>query len=147
MDWLDELLFTPWAWFILALLLAGLEIAAPGAFMIWLAGAALATGLLTIFGIGWQLQLVAFALLSIASVVLGRNYLRRHPTPSADELLNRRGTRMLGEVVIVVEAIRDGEGRVQVGDSPWLACGPDMPVGARARIYQVEGSRLHVEPA
>lgn len=145
MDWLDELLFTPWAWFVLALALAGLEIAAPGAFMIWLAAAALATGVLALLGIGWQLQLVAFASLAIASVVIGRNYLRRNPTRSADELLNRRGTRMLGEVVIVIEAIHDGEGRVQVDDSPWLACGPDMPVGARARIIGVEGSKLHVE--
>lgn len=147
MDWLDGLLFTPWGWFILALVLAGLEIIAPGAFMIWLAGAALATGVLALLGIGWQLQLVAFALLAVASVVVGRNFLRRHPTPSSDELLNRRGARLIGEVVTVVEAIEGGEGRVQVGDSPWLASGPDLPVGSRVRIYHVEGSKLHVERA
>ena len=145
---LDPLLFTHWSWFILALALAALEIAAPGAFMIWLAGAALATGLLTLLlGLGWELQLVAFAVLAIASVLAGRNYLRRNPLRSTDELLNRRGERMVGEVVTVIEAIADGQGRVQVGDSPWLAAGPDMPAGSRARIRSVEGSRLIVEPA
>jgi membrane protein implicated in regulation of membrane protease activity len=145
---LEQLLFTPWGWFILAILLACLEIAAPGAFMIWLAGAALATGLLTLLpGVGWEVQLAVFALLAIASVVGGRSYLARHPTPSADELLNRRAARLVGELVTVVEPIRGGEGRVQLGDSPWLAAGPDMPAGARARILRVEGSRLHVEPA
>lgn len=144
---LSTFLFTPWGWFVLALALGALEIAAPGAFMIWLAGAALATGLLALLGLGWELQLAAFAILAIASVLGGRSYLRRHPPRSTDPSLNRRGDRMIGEVVTVTEAIRDGQGRVQVGDGPWLAAGPDMPVGARARIVAVDGNRLHVEPA
>ena len=143
----DSLLFTHWSWFILALALAALEIVAPGAFMIWLASAALATGILTLLlGLGWELQLVAFAVLAIASVLWGRSYLRRNPPPSTNELLNRRGERMVGEVVTVIEAIEGGEGRVQVGDSPWIAAGPDMPAGSRARIRSVDGSRLIVEP-
>lgn len=143
----DDLLFTYWSWFILALALAALEIAAPGAFMIWLAAAALATGLMTfVYGLGWELQLLAFACLAIASIVAGRMFLRERPLRSADPTLNRRAERLLGEVVTVSEAIRDGSGRVQVDDSPWPAAGPDMPVGARARIVRVDGNRLHVEP-
>ena len=145
---LDGILFTYWSWFILALALAALEIAAPGAFMIWLAAAALATGLMTlVYGLGWELQLVAFACLAIVSVVAGRVLLRERPLRSADPTLNRRAERLLGEVVTVSEAIHAGSGRVQVDDSPWPAAGPDMPVGARARIVRVEGNRLHVEPA
>ena len=142
-----DLLFTHWGWFVLALALAAIEIAAPGAFMIWLAAAAAATGLLTLLlDIGWQAQLVAFALLAIASLLAGRTYLRRHPPRTTDPLLNRRADRMVGEAVTVIEAIRDGEGRVQIGDSPWLASGPDIAAGARARIVRVEGSCVHVEP-
>lgn len=145
---LDALLFTYWGWFVLALLLGALEIASPGAFMIWLAGAALATGVLTLLlGLGWELQLVAFAVLAVAAVLAGRVYLRRHPIRSADPPLNRRADRLVGEVVTVAEAIRHGQGRVQVGDSPWIAAGPDMAAGARARIVSVDGNRLHVEPA
>lgn len=145
---LDDLIFTYWGWFILALALGALEIAAPGAFMIWLAAAALATGLMTlVYGLGWELQLLAFACLAIASVLAGRAFLRERPIRSADPALNRRADRLLGEVVTVSEAIHDGCGRVQVGDSPWPAAGPDMPAGARARIVGVDGNRLHVEPA
>ena len=145
---IDDLVFTHWGWFILALALAALEIAAPGAFMIWLAAAALATGLTTlVYGLGWELQLAAFASLSIASVLIARTYFREQPLRSADPTLNRRADRLLGEVVTVSEAIRDGCGRVQVDDSPWPAVGPDMPAGARARIVRVDGNRLHVERA
>ncbi len=145
---LEGLIFTFWGWFVLALVLAALEIAAPGAFMIWLAGAALVTGLMTfVYGFGWELQLLAFACLAIASVLAGRAYLRGRPNGSADPLLNRRAERLVGEVVTVSEAIHHGQGRVQVGDSPWPAVGPDMPVGSRARIVRIDGNRLHVEPA
>jgi inner membrane protein len=144
----DDLLFTYWSWFILALVMAALEIAAPGAFMIWLAAAALGTGLMTlVYGLGWELQLAAFACLAIASILAGRVFLRERPIRSADPTLNRRAERLLGEVVTVSEAIHDGCGRVQVDDSPWPAAGPDMPVGARARIVRVDGNRLIVEPA
>ncbi len=146
-QWINALMFTPWAWFILALLLAALEIVAPGAFMIWLAGAAFITGAATLLlPIGWELQLVIFAVASIGSVLKGLQYLRRNPPRSSDELLNNRSARLVGQVVTVVEPIVDGQGRVQVADSPWLASGPDAPAGTRLRIRAVEGSRLLVEP-
>ena len=144
---LEDLIFTHWGWFVLALALGALEIAAPGAFMIWLAAAALATGMMTlIYGLGWEMQLLAFGCLAIASVLGARLYFRERPLRSADPALNRRADRLVGEVVTVSEPIRDGLGRVQVGDSPWPAVGPDMPAGARARIIGVDGNRLHVEP-
>lgn len=144
---MNDILFTHWGWFIAALVLAGLEIAAPGAFMIWLASAAAVTGLFTlVIGFGWELQLVVFALLAIAAILAGRTYLRRNPIASDDATLNRRADRLVGEVVTVVEPISDGRGRVQVADSPWLAIGPDMAAGTRARVVRVDGARLVVEP-
>ena len=47
----------------------------------------------------------------------------------------------------VAEAIHGGEGKVKVGDSMWLATGPDAPVGARVTITGAEGARLRVEIA
>lgn len=139
--------FTHWLWFATALILAGLEIVAPGAFLIWLAGAAAVTAVLTlVLGIGWEIQLVAFAILAVTSLLSGREWLRRHPTPSSDPDLNRRGDRMIGTIVTVVEPFAHGEGRVQIGDSPWSAAGPDLATGARARIIAVDGTRVTVEP-
>jgi inner membrane protein len=139
-------IFTTWGWLVAALVLAGLEIAMPGAFLIWLAGAAAVTGVLTgLLGLGWQAQLPLFAVLAIVSILLGRAYLKRNPIKTDDSGLNRRSDRMVGELVEVVEPIVGGKGKVQVGDSPWLATGPDAPKGAKVRITAVHGATLHVE--
>lgn len=143
--WLDTA-FSPWGWLVVALVLGALEILAPGAFMIWLAGAALATAVVVgLVDPAWQVQLAIFAAFAVASVLLARRGFRRHPIVSDDPSLNRRGERLIGETVTVVEPIRGGAGRVRVGDSPWMATGPDMEAGATARIVAVDGARLHVE--
>lgn len=144
----SEIGMTHWMWFIAASVLAIMEIVAPGIFMIWLAMAAAVTGLATFaLGLGWQMQLVVFAILAVVAVFAGRNFLRRNPVTTDDSGLNRRAERLVGEVVHVVEPIVDGRGKVQVGDSPWLAAGADAPVGARVRVVSVKGSTLNVEPA
>lgn len=145
---LNDFEMTYWVWFAAAAALAIMEIIAPGIFMIWLALAAAATGVVTLsIGLGWQLQVTVFAILAVVAVFAGRNYLRRNPVETSDSGLNRRGVRMVGTIVHVVEPIVDGRGKVQVGDSPWLASGPDAPTGARVRIVEVDGSLLKVELA
>jgi inner membrane protein len=139
---------TYWVWFAAAAVLAIMEIIAPGIFMIWLAMAAAVTGVVTLaLGFGWELQLAVFAILSVVAVFLGRNFLKRNPVETSDTGLNRRGERLVGPRVKVVESITDGRGRVQVGDSPWLATGPDAPTGSMVRIVGVDGATLKVEPA
>jgi inner membrane protein len=83
----------------------------------------------------------------VISIYIGRAYLKRHPIQTEDTGLNRRGSRMVGEIVTVVEAISGGEGKVQVGDAPWIAKGPDLSVGAKARVVRMDGTTLVVEPA
>lgn len=137
---------TYWVWFAAAAVLAIMEIIAPGIFMIWLAMAAAATGAVTLaLGFGWELQLAVFAVLAVVAVFAGRNFLKRNPVETSDSGLNRRGERLVGQVVKVVEPISDGRGRVQIGDSPWLANGPDTPLGAMVRVTGVSGSTLTVE--
>jgi len=144
---LTDIGFTHWAWFIAAAVLAIMEIVAPGIFMIWLALAAAATGLVTlVLGLGWQMQLAVFAVWAVTAVVAGRNYLRRNPVDTTDAGLNRRGERLVGGVYKVVEPIVDGRGKVQIGDAPWLAAGPDTPAGAMVRVVGIDGATLRVEP-
>ncbi len=138
--------FVFWSWLIFALILAAGELALPGMFLIWLAGAAGLTGLLTgVTGFGYQAQLVTFAILAVASIYLGRAYFKRNPIQTEDNGLNQRGHRMLGAIVTVVEEITPSGGKVQIGDAPWIANGPNLAVGAKARIIKVEGSHVIVE--
>lgn len=137
-----------WLWLSIGVILAAAEMLAPGFFLIWLAGAAIATGLITtILPISFPVQLALFAVFSIALVYVGRRWFRTNPIESDDPLLNDRGGRMVGEVATVTEAIEGGAGRVKLGDSVWTANGPDTPVGARVRIVGVSGNHLKVEAA
>lgn len=141
-------LVTPWGWLVAAAVLAGLELLTPGAFMIWLAGAAAATaGLAALLAPSWEWQIVHFVLLAVIAVLLGRQWLGHRPVRAAPDGLNRRAERMIGTAVVVVEPIVAGRGRVQVGDSPWPAQGPDMPAGTHARIVRIDGTTLVVDQA
>ena len=137
-----------YAWLTIALVLAVAEMAIPGVFLIWMAGAALITGLLSwVLPLGVPIQIVIFAVLSILAVFMGRRYLVRHPVVSADPLMNRRGDRAVGEMVVVTQAIVGGSGRVRLGDSEWLARGADAAAGTRLTVTGIEGSVLLVGSA
>ncbi|HYW16470.1 MAG TPA: NfeD family protein [Allosphingosinicella sp.] len=136
-----------WMWMLAAILLGIAELIVPGVFLIWLAAAAAATGLIALaFGIALPFQFAAFALLAIAAVFFGRRWYDNNPMPSADPLLNDRAARLTGRTVVVAQAIVNGEGRVRVGDSVWSCRGPDCAEGSRVRIAGADGSCLKVEP-
>ena len=142
-----ETLDSHWVWIAVGFVLAAAEILVPGVFLIWLAGAALLTGLIVlIFPIGVPLQVVVFAVLAIAAVFIGRNYLRANPVEEVDPKMNRRGMRLAGEIAVVTSAIDGGIGRVKHGDSEWLAKGCDAAVGDKVRISGSDGAVLVVEP-
>ena len=135
-----------WTWLALGLLLAAAEMAIPGVFLIWLAGAAIVTGVVSwLLPLGLPAQVVLFAVLAIVAVFSGRRYLRGHPVEAADPLMNDRGGRLVGETVIVTQLIDGGTGRVRHGDSEWLAKGPDAEPGTRMRVAGHDGTVLLVE--
>lgn len=146
MTWLEGL-EPHWLWLGLGLLLAIGEMTLPGVFLIWMAGSAVITGLVSwmvpTLSMPWLVLL--FAVLSMVSVFVGRNYLRSNPVEEADPGMNDRGARSLGEVVVVSEVIADGRGRVKLGDSEWLAHGPDAEPGTRMKVTGNQGTVLLVE--
>ena len=145
MEWVESL-DAHYHWLAIGLLLAAAEMAIPGVFLIWLAAAALVTGLLTWFlPIGLPVQIVIFAVLSIAAVFTGKRYLKANPIEALDPKMNDRGARLVGETVVVTHAIDGGNGRVKQGDSEWLARGPDAEPGTRMRVTGHDGAVLLVE--
>jgi membrane protein implicated in regulation of membrane protease activity len=138
-----------WHWWVLAVLLMLIEVLAPGTFFLWLGLAAGLVGLLLVVApdLGWQLQVLIFAVLAVLAVLAGRAWLKRHPIETADTGLNRRADALVGEVHVLAEAIHTGRGAVKVGDTVWRAEGPDLPKGARVRIVAVNGTTLKVEAA
>lgn len=134
-----------WAWIILGLILIGLELAAPGIFLVWLGLAAVVTGVVDGFaGLSWQASTLLFAALSVACVLLGR-YVSRPIVRSEDLSLNRRGEALIGRVFTLEAPLAGGEGRVRIDDSSWRVTGPDSPAGSAVRVVRVEGATLVVE--
>jgi membrane protein implicated in regulation of membrane protease activity len=137
-----------WAWIILGLALAGLELLAPGIFLIWLGLAAIVTGLVDgALDLSWQASTLLFAALSVAAVLVGRAISRPAVQKDDASALNRRGEALVGRVFTLEAPIVAGEGRVRVGDSSWRVTGPDVPGGSAVRVVRVDGATLVVELA
>ena len=135
-----------WGWLALGVALATAEMLVPGYFLIWLAAAAIVTGLLAMATpIPLAIQIGLFAALSVAAVLAGKRWLRDNPIESADPLMNDRGGRLVGETVVVTQVIVGGTGRVHHGDSEWGVRGPDAEPGTRMRVSGHDGAVLIVE--
>ena len=145
MAWVDAL-EPHWFWLALGLILAIGEMVIPGVFLIWLSGSAIVTGLVAwVMPIGLPWQIVLFVTLSLVSVFVGKRYLADNPIHPADPKMNDRGARAVGATVMVTQAIEAGSGRVKLGDSEWLARGPDAGAGTRMRVVAADGVILIVE--
>jgi membrane protein implicated in regulation of membrane protease activity len=143
MQWLDF-----WHWWLLGVALLTLEMFAPGVFFLWMGVASGLVGALVLLqpDLLWHWQVLMFAVFSVALIMMGRFWFKRHPIQSDQPNLNRRGEQYVKRVFTLSEAIVNGEGKVQVDDSTWKVQGPDCPVGTRIRVSGVDGVILIVEP-
>jgi membrane protein implicated in regulation of membrane protease activity len=134
-----------WIWFILAALLLVLEVLAPGMFMLWLGLSAILVGIISSAVVwSWQAQLIAFAVLAIASVPAWRHFARKVEKPGDSPFLNRRADGYVGRVFTLDRPIVDGAGTVHIDDTVWRVTGPDCPAGSRVRIARADGANLSV---
>jgi hypothetical protein len=142
----------PWSWWVLGLVLLAAEVVAPGVFLVWIGIAAILTGAVSLllweagFWV-WQAQLVFFAVLSVATVFIGRRLLARSGDTSDEPLLNQRGARLIGRTAVLEQPIAEGRGRIRLDDTTWTVNGPDLPAGARVKVIGSNGGRLTVESA
>ncbi|GAB4071405.1 NfeD family protein [Ancylobacter sonchi] len=136
-----------WIWFIVAGLLLLGELLLPGAQLIWLGVAALATGLVVpLFEIGWQGQVAVYVVLAFVMLLLGRRLFPRVPKASDRPFLNRRTEALIGRAFVLREPIAGGVGQVRVDDTVWRVVGEDCPAGARVIVTGVDGATLKVRP-
>jgi inner membrane protein len=132
-------------WLLAGLALLGLEIAAPGAFMMWLGIAAVATGLtVLVANVGFGPQVALFTIFAAISLVVGLRLRQRVRPP-----LNTQGSGLAGRSAVAL-AFQGREGRVRLGDSDWAArlpSGVEPPdPGTRLRVEGVDGTVLIVQP-
>ncbi len=137
---------TYWHWWVLGVVLIILEIISPAVFFLWMGISAGVVGVLVLLfpSMGWELQMLLFAVFSVASIVFWRNYLKTHPTESDQPTLNRRGEQYVGRLFTLKEPVVNGFGKIRVDDSTWKIAGADCPAGTKVRVTGVDGVILEV---
>ena len=137
---------SPWLWAIASLLVALSELHTPGSYLIWIAvGAGITAVSAFIIDLTLVEQIGLFGLAAALSCIAGyfvyQRLLRRQGFP----LMNQRARSIVGRQGIVSSRLEHGKGKVALGDTVWLAEGPDMLEGTPVVITQVEGTTLIVK--
>jgi inner membrane protein len=135
-----------WAWGILGAALIVVEMLAPGFFLIFPALGALAVaGLGLVLPLSLEGQIAAFAIVTALLFALCFRLYRRLTATEQPQLVNSPN-RLVGAAARVEDPILDGEGKIRLGDTVWLARGPDLPRGAAVTVTRVDGTVLEVAP-
>jgi inner membrane protein len=141
--------YAPWLWLLLALVLFAVEAIAPGVYALWFATSALVIGLATLalgLELSFSTQIITFVSMAVGVIAMARGMDRGAKQAADGHDLNDRGQQVVGRNGIVDQAIIQGRGRIQVGDTTWQVTGPDCPIGASVRIVASDGLVLRVEP-
>ncbi len=138
-----------WAWTVLTAALGLAEIHAPGTYLIWIAlGAGLTAASEAVYGLSVSAQVGTFAMASALSCVVGY-FVYRHIDlrQQGGAPLNQRDFSTIGRRGVVSSTFANGEGKVRLGDTVWLAEGPNLTEGTPVVVKSVRGARVVVEAA
>ena len=146
LEFLNSLEF--WHWWMLAALLIAIEVIAPSTVLLWPGVAAVVVGLVLAAGadLGWEPQVLLFAVLSVVSLISWRLYAKSRPTLTEDPGLNRRGQRYIGRTFTLMHPIDDNQGKLQVDGIIWKIEGENLDAGNRVKVVGIDGTVLKVEP-
>lgn len=142
---MDEIAY--WHWLVLGVALTIVELFIPSAYFLGMGLASILVGLLLLagLGLGWEGQIVLFAVLSLITIVALRRYLKLRPIVSDQPLLNRRGHQYVGRQFTLEGPIVNGRGKIRVDDSTWKIRGEDCEAGVVVLVTGVDGVVLQVE--
>ena len=146
-EFLNNLEF--WHWWVLAAVLIVFEMIVPSTVLLWpgIAAAIIGIVLLVVPDIGWQVQVLLFAALSVICLGVWLGLLRSRFVHSEESKLNRRGVEYIGREYVLAEPIVNRTGRLNIDDTTWQVAGEDMAAGVRVRVVGMDGAVLKVEPA
>ena len=113
-------------WLAAGAVLLAMELHTGSGWLLWPAGSAAATGLVSLFEphFGPQSQVVLFAVVTIISTYLGRRFLRQRPRTELD--INDSLGRLVGHHGRAVGNFVGGRGRVFVDGKEWSYAAADL---------------------
>lgn len=145
-QWLENLNGT--TWIILAVGLLIFELLTGTSYILWISAAALLVGTLAfMLPLTWEVQFLLFFVIATALLIFGHIYVRPKIHGTAPSTLNNRAQALIGQRVKVITHFEVGQGRVQVGDSPWRAQSDEknFKIGDTPVIIDVKGTTLIVQ--
>jgi membrane protein implicated in regulation of membrane protease activity len=139
-----------WSWMSLGVILMILELLVPGTFLIWFGLGCLLTGLtVLIFSeLTLSIQLLIFVIMSLICVTFGIFiYAKIFGKNKDNEHHKKTGAhRYIGNRFIVVEPIKNGRGKITIGDSVWIALSDNnFKKGDEVTVVDVKGTQLIVK--
>lgn len=152
MTWLTELYFAHpfWIWLAIAGLFLVVEVATGTGWLLWSAASAFVVALLSlILPVGPVAHLTIWAALTIVATLTARRYLPRNASGDGPDI-NDNLARLVGHQGAVVEAFRNGQGRVFVDGKEWAAVADDggaPKLDDKVQVVSAQGSVLHVTTA
>ena len=140
-----------WHWWAFAVAMIAIEVVAPSTFLLWPAISAAVIGFVLLIDpdIAVRHQILAFAVLTVATSVAWQVWLKRHPMVSDRPNLNLRTQQYVGRRFTVMGDFVNGRGRIKVGDSQWSAeADADIEIltGQSVEVEAAEGTILRVRP-
>lgn len=139
-----------WHWLSVAVLLLIAEVLGAGGFLLGIAIGALVLGVLVaIFPtMSWQIQLVLFSVLSVSCTLIYWKRFRRLNNETDHPELNDRRARLVGSKAVLIDAIINGKGKVQIEDALWTVLSDeDLPAATVVEITGVRDMALVVKQA
>lgn len=146
MEWLTQI--SAWHWASLAVVLLVLETLGTGGFLIGSSIAAFLMSAIIIISpnMDWKWQLAIF---STSAIVFSLIYLKRfaHFNENTDQPnLNNRAAQHIGKRYTLSEAIVNGQGRIQVGDTFWkITCDDDLAASTKIEVTDADSMTLMVK--
>ncbi|MBN9412976.1 MAG: NfeD family protein [Candidatus Paracaedimonas acanthamoebae] len=136
---------TMWHWWTLGIIFLIFELMLPGACFLWLGISAAIIGIITalIPTLSLVYQLLLFSGISVASIIVYLRY--KTQDSSSDSILNKRAKHYIGQIFTLENALKNGQGKIQLGDTIWTIRGPSCDKGAKVKVVSTEGSILNVE--
>ncbi|CAB5567970.1 NfeD family protein [Providencia hangzhouensis] len=138
-----------WFWLCLGGLLLIGELLGTAGYLLWSGIAAVLVGVITwvLPFIGWEWQGILFAIFTVVSAVLWRNWLRNRQKNKADNV-NQISHQLIGVKGRLLSDTEEGFSRVRLADGSWRVYS-DTPLSANTEVVviAVDGITLQVKPS
>lgn len=135
-----------WFWLSLGGVLLAAEMLGASGYLLWSGVAALIAGasVWLLPWLPWTWQGAIFAALTVIVAYMWWYWLhQRPPAASGAQVLNQRNRQLIGTRATLTEAMHNGMGRINIGDSSWRAqAAEDLPIGTEVEVIAVEGVTL-----